>query len=254
MRATVGERQVRTQAARLGVAQFTGEEDPARYERFDDIRVGVFGRELGWQLCQGVGPWHDPFDQGARLSLAETDDGVPIGILRALTASTAFPHRELFESPLEQSGLLDRDTTIGTLNALAVLPPYRRRMFRSRSEAMEGTAAHVLLRAGLRDLATRGVRVVLATVLGPVSARAFRGAGFQILERPHGMPGQGRFRVANVGLVLASPDAAETRSLDRARAYFAQCDRHLSAMDSVEALFRPPHGLAPEGAAQMSHA
>ena len=40
----------------------------------------------------------DPFDEAARLWLATTENGMPVGTVRGLQISRGFPHRELFEA------------------------------------------------------------------------------------------------------------------------------------------------------------
>ncbi len=228
-------RQVEVDSERICMNTFTAEGDPGRYQRFHDIRVEVFGRELGWALAPPNGRWNDPFDRGAHFSMAETCDGLPIGILRGLEASTAFPHRELFEPHLEQGGLLGYESTIGTLNALAVLARCRGRRYVTGDDSTESSAARLLLRAGLSALAAKGVKIVLATVLGRASARAFRAAGFQFLDQPRCMPSQECFNVANVGLVLAPATHPDAVHVERARAYFADCDGHVCASGSLDA-------------------
>lgn len=239
MFSNIGARQARAPEP-IRVAHFTAEGDPRRYRRFHDVRVEVFCRELGWALHPPLGRWSDPFDRGAHFVLAETSDGSPIGIVRGLSASTAFPHRELFETHLKQSGLLGHESEIGTVNALAVRAPYRGCRYATPGTATAVSAAQLLLRAVLCDLAIGGVTVVLATVLGPASARVFRGAGFQFLDRPRCMPGQEGFRVANAGLVLAPSTHPDAGRLARARAYFAECDRHVCAGGSLDGLFTAP--------------
>ena len=226
-----------TRLERLRLIQFSAEDDPARYRRLGDIRDAVFGEELGWRLPRVTGPWLDPFDRGARLLMAETVDAEPIGILRALDASNAFPHRELFDDHLNACELQHRSELVGTLNALAVVRPYRRRLYCASPDGEIRTAAHLLLQSSLRQFAASGVAIVLATVLAPVSARAFLGAGFQLLDRPRGMPGQHGFTVANVGVVLPGTRRADHVTLERTRAYFADCHARVSAMGSVEHLF-----------------
>jgi hypothetical protein len=237
MTTTVTEPDVRPCAARLRVVQFTGDCDRDRYDRFHEIRVQVFSSELGWQLRSGASEWHDPYDSGARFSMAETEDGTPVGTLRGLVASTAFPHRELFTPHLVRSGLLGEEAIIGTLNALAVLPQYRRRMFRMQPSASPDTASHALVASAMADLFALGVQVMLATVLGPVSARVFLRAGFQLLDAPRTMPGQDRFRVANVGLVTASGNPDDVNRLAAAAQYFADCDMRVRSLGTIDALF-----------------
>jgi hypothetical protein len=237
MHIAIRETDNRTDAAPLPVRRFTADRDPVRYARFHHIRTSVFAGELGWQLSSPEGPWLDPFDRGSHLFIAEAADGAPVGIVRALVADTAFPHRERFARDLERTGLTGRDCVIGTLNALAVLPAHRGRLFRSASDTMVGTAAHLLLRSALKDLASSGVHVVFATVLGARSARSFLRVGFRLLDVPQGMPGQERFTVANVGVVLPLRLHRPPDWVARTRVYLAMRHRQVAAMGSVDELF-----------------
>ena len=230
-------RKSRADVAMLDVRLFEPMDDRARYERFNRVRGEVFGKALGWKLPPDVGPWHDVYDDGASCALAEAADGEPIGILRALQASCAFPHRELFDTHLARCGLQTRLDLIGTLNALAVLPQYRRRTYVARLSGAQGTASRLMLRACLEALTREGIRIVLATVMGAVSARAFLSAGFQFLDLPKDMPGQRGFVVANVAAVLPSPLPVTGDDMPRVRRYLDKCHRHVSAAGTVENLF-----------------
>jgi len=221
----------------LTVRCFAAQRDPQRYARFHEIRTSVFAEELGWHLSEPHGVWRDPFDRGANLFIAETSDDAAVGILRAQVASVGFPHRELFAQDLVEMALIGRDAVIGTMNALAVRPFHRGRQYRSTTSAAAGTAAHLLLASALAHLESRGVRVVFATVLGAKSARSFLRVGFRFLSPPHGMPGQERFIVANVGAVLPAALAEPAEWVVRSRAQLAVRHRQVVAMGSVEELF-----------------
>lgn len=227
---------VQSELDAIDVTLFDPATDCARYEMFHAIRLEVFCRSLGWTLPSDSGRWHDPFDRAARCALAERG-GEPIGILRALRASTAFPHRELFEAHIERCGLGEHLDKVGTLNALAVLPAYRRRVYANSCSDARGTAAHLLLRACIDDLASDGVCVVMATVMGLVSARSFLSVGFRLLDLPRSMPGHARFTVANVGLLVSKPEGAGVQGLESVGEHFDECHRHVVGVGPVEELF-----------------
>jgi hypothetical protein len=214
---------------RVGVACFRADGDRARYARFARVRLDVFSRELGWPLLEVADPatgLFDPYDAGADLWLAETPAGEPVGIVRARRVIDAFPHRELFETHLAATGL-DRDLAIvGTINALAVVPAYRRVACAGPHPA---TASEHLLRAGLEGLLASGVRVVLATVLSAASAHAFGRVGFRILDAPE-IVASG-FRLANVGIVLQPDTSPALASID---AYFSRCERVTLSAGPIE--------------------
>ena len=202
-----------------------------RYAQFCRVRLDVFSRELGWPLLEAADPssgLFDPYDAGASLWLAETQATEPVGIVRARRVVAAFPHRELFETHLAAIGLDRNLAIVGTINALAVLPAYRRVPCAAPHPA---TASEHLLRASLDGLRADGVRIVFATVLSGASARAFARVGFRILDVPE-VPASG-FRLANVGVVLADASPA-LASID---AYFGRCERAAMPTGRIEDLF-----------------
>lgn len=211
--------------------------DSVGYARFDAIRQEVFGRELQWPLpASGGAGLIDRFDGVADLWIADTDSGA-VGIVRAIRVSRGFPHRDLFERHMEPGRLDLPLTEIGTINALAVLPPFRRELFRN-TGGMVDTASALLLAAALAGLRDRGVRLVLATVLSAISARTFLRAGFRILDPPQVASGHAGFRLANVALVMT----AEGQSLAE---YVSRCHDALVGTRSIEELFGEPPVQSP---------
>lgn len=218
--------------------------DRELYEKWDRVRLSVFGVELGWHLparSPGAVAPRDPYDEHA-IFFAAISRGVTVGIIRALNVSLAFPHRKLFDTHLRRSDLHRHLPLVWTLNALAVVPRERRAVFVSPTRSRTGTAAGLLLSTSLERIAAAGGRVVLATVLSATSAKAFIRAGFSMLDLPVAGPGHPEFLLANVGIVLPAPaghlDAPEDVS------YFRQCrqyfdGRHAEVMagTSVDALF-----------------
>jgi len=94
------------------------------YEKWDRVRLAVFGDELGWHLASrspGASEPRDPCDEHA-IFFAAISRGSIVGILRALNVGLAFPHRELFETHLRRSDLHRHLAMVWTLNALAVVP------------------------------------------------------------------------------------------------------------------------------------
>lgn len=214
--------------ASLTLARFQSV-DGERYARFCRVRLDVFSRELGWPLLEAADPasgLFDPYDAGADLWLAETQAAEPVGIVRARRVLTAFPHRELFEPHLAATGLDGDLAIVGTINALAVLPAYRRV---SCAGPPLATASEHLLRASLDGLRASGVRVVLATVLSAASARAFARVGFRILDMPD-VAASG-FRLANVGAVLQADTSPALASID---AYFRRCEHAALQTERLE--------------------
>jgi hypothetical protein len=223
----------------LRIVTFTADQR-ARYETWDALRRDVFARELGWSLPprEPGAALSDPFDRRATFLAAEID-GETIGILRAVRAADGFPHRDLLDEHVRQGGLDAHVSAIGTVNALAVVAPHRHARFVDAGTDASGTAATLLLEAAVRQLAATGVRVVLATVLSAISAHVFLRAGFALLDRPFLHPGDPRFRLANVGLVL--PESGGAASLEpalrQAAAHFRRSHAAALAEGSIDELF-----------------
>ena len=217
------------------------------YEKWDAMRLAVFGVELGWQLASrspGALEPRDPCDEHA-IFFAGLSRGSVIAIVRALSVGQAFPHRELFETHLRRSDLHRHLSVVWTLNALAVVPSRRRTVFVRAGGGRIGTAAGLLLSASLERIAAAGGRVVLATVLSAASAKAFIRAGFSLLDVPVAGPGHQDFLLANVGMVLSAPVGQHDAPADVS--YFRQCrqyfdGRHSEVMagTSIDALFATP--------------
>jgi hypothetical protein len=223
----------------LRIVTFTADER-ARYDTWDALRRAVFARELGWSLPprEPEAALSDRFDRRATFLAAEVD-GETIGILRAVRAADGLPHRDLLDEHVRAAGLDHHEGLIGTVNALAVVGPERHARFADAATDASGTAATLLLEAAVRHLAATGVRVVLATVLSAISAHVFLRAGFALLDLPFPHPGDPRFRLANVGLVLPDPDAAVSLEpvLRRAAAHFRRCHAEAMAAGSIDDLF-----------------
>jgi hypothetical protein len=223
----------------LRIVTFTADDRP-RYETWDGLRRDVFSGELGWTLPPRApgAALSDPFDRRATFLAAEVD-GAAIGILRAVRAADGFPHRDLLDGHVRQAGLAGHLALIGTVNALAVVGSQRQACFADPATEASGTAATLLLEAGVRHLASTGVRVVMATVLSAISARVFFRAGFDLLDRPFASPGDPRFKLANVGLVLPEPDGATASEpvLRQAAAHFRRSHAAALAGAAVDDLF-----------------
>jgi len=239
------------------ITSFRGWNRRDDYDAYRRIKHLVFVVEQGWKLegdpeADLVAP--DAFDERGRFWLARTAAGVPIGVIRGLPVREGFPHRELFRHHLDRAEMAGALLHVGTLNALAVLSPYRRRRYRVLGDRRVGSAAALLLLSCLRGLAGEGVIAAVATVQGLPSARAVMAVGFRLIDRPLGTSLHHDFRMANVGIVLGSAahreaDArcglsplgpaglgATARALDE---YFDRRQDEILGSAPLEALFAP---------------
>ena len=93
-----------------------------------------------------------------------------------------------------------------TLNALAVLPSYRRKMCEAAGLGWKGSVAKLLMLFAIEQMELRGLKAALATAGGVASTRLCRSLGFHVIDAPtraaHLHPG---IIVTNIGMVFGSP-------------------------------------------------
>jgi hypothetical protein len=230
--------------------------DDPRYATYRRIKYAVFMAEQGWAArpselaAQMADP--DPCDRWGGFWLARTEAGAAAGVIRGMAVSAAFPHRDLFDHHLGAGAVRRLAPALGTVNALAVVPPYRGCEVTVTGNRWRGGVGSVLLLASLRSLEEAGVRAVLATVQGPVSAHLFLRLGFLALDAPCMTALQPSLPLMNVGLLLGSPAhraAEEKRGLGRRAArrdadsaallgYFEGRHRHVIGRQSLDDRFR----------------
>jgi len=177
-----------TQFDPLVMKYFNKQADMEYYRAYREVKYQVFVAELGWSSlrdeCDKAIARPDAFDEEGRFMLAMTEEGLPIGTVRAVHLKGAFPHRDLFERHcchLEFNSLMD---LVCTLNALAVLPEYRRRKFRVSDQGWIGSASHLLMLGMIRHMEQEGAKAAIVTTDGIVPTRLCRGLGFHIIDRP----------------------------------------------------------------------
>jgi hypothetical protein len=162
--------------------------DPAAFRAYREIKYRVFVEELGWaDLADARNPGLikvDAYDPISSFALLSTASGEPFAIVRATPLSRGFPYRELFERHLAQPAFADHLDRLCSINALAVLPDYRRRVFRESAHGWQGSAGQLLLLGILGHMARAGLAGQRRAVAAAGHPRA-HGAGRSGGGHPH---------------------------------------------------------------------
>ena len=234
---------------------FTKQDNQDFYKAYLTLKYQVFVAELDWSSLKDergeVIAREDPFDEEGRFSLAITEGGTPIGIVRAIPLQKGFPHRELFEQHLghiEFSSMLD---SLCTFNALAVLPEYRRQKYRASDQGWVGSAGRLLMLGLIRYMEQEGMKGAIVTTGAIVPARLCHGLGFHIIDSPTITPLRPE-PLLNMGMVFGSdahfraqeecgmkprvstPLAGDSLRLLR---YFESCQEQVLGSRRLESLF-----------------
>ncbi len=230
---------------------FSPKDNLKLYEQYLELKYVVFVAEQGWTTLADPSNrrrvQEESFDENGRLFLASTEAGEPIGVLRSIALTAGFPHRELLEHHLERPETRAMWARLGTLNALAVLAPYRRRPCQAVDLGWTGSVAKLLMLYAMREMERQGLGAALATTGGQASTRLCRSLGFQIINGvkpvPHLHPG---IEATNVGVVFGSaahvqaqqacgiPVEPAPRLDPAARAllkYFEECEKAVLAQE-----------------------
>ena len=164
--------------------------------------------ELGWaDLADARNPGLikvDAYDPISSFALLSTASGQPFAIVRATALNRGFPYRELFERHLAQPAFADHLDRLCSINALAVLPDYRRRVFRESAHGWQGSAGQLLLLGILQHMARAGLAGAILTTGYPAASRLCRRVGFEVIDRPVGSA-QTREPLQNMALLFDAP-------------------------------------------------
>ena len=137
------------------------------------------------------------------------------------------------------------------LNALAVLPEYRKKTFRAVEQRWEGTVAKLLVLGTMRLFEQQDLKAAIATAQGPV-VYFFRKLGFLVIDRPS-VTHLHRDVFTNVGLVFGTgahqqvlaacrmtrsePVEFDEQALSLCK-YFEECQQAALGPDNLESLVK----------------
>lgn len=182
--------------------------DPVAFRAYREIKYRVFVEELGWaDLADARNPGLikvDAYDPISSFALLSTASGEPFAIVRATALYRGFPYRELFERHLAQPAFADHLDWLCSINALAVLPDYRRRVFRESAHGWQGSAGQLLLLGILGHMAGAGLAGAILTTGYPAASRLCRRVGFEIIDPPVASA-QTREPLQNMALLFDDP-------------------------------------------------
>lgn len=193
---------------------FTKKNNKKFYDAYLEIKYQVFVAEQGWHSLGNESgrpiAKEDPFDDQGRFCLATTDEGIPIGVVRGIPLTDGFPHRDLLEHHFRLPEVASIFEYFCTLNALAVIPPYRQKKYQVFGSKWSGSVAKLLMLAIISSLKQEGLRAAIATAGGFVSARLCTNIGFFVIDRPSTTPLHYEL-MTNIGLVFGSEGHVEAQ-------------------------------------------
>lgn len=182
-------------------------DDETAFRSYLAIKYRVFVEELGWSALaddqKAAMARVDAFDTISNFALLSDDSGFPIGIVRATSLVRGFPYRELFKHHLSQPEFAEMFDYICSINALAVLPEYRRRVYRDREHGWIGSAGQLLLLGIIRRMEQAGMDAAILTTGGIAAARLCRHLGFLAIDHPTVSPLRSE-PLLNMALVFGS--------------------------------------------------
>lgn len=237
----------------IALKEFLKDGSSEFYRAYRRLKYQVFVEELSWRelidSSEAATTKEDPFDAAGRFLLAVDDGGLPIGVVRAIALKDGFPHRDLFEHHLHHPQFSAMLQSICMLNALAVLPAYRGKTFRTAEQNWEGSVARLLVLGIMRLMEEQNNKAAIATAQGAV-VFFFQKLGFVVIDRPavtHLHPDI----FTNVGLVFGSsghrealeackmassePAAPAEQTLNLLK-YFEECQQSALGPDTLESL------------------
>ncbi len=234
---------------------FTKQGNKELYKAYLNIKYQVFVRELSWSTLADESDKaiarEESFDEASRFLVASTDKGLPIGTVRAIFLNQGFPHQDLFEHHLRQpvfNQIIDR---LCTLNALAVLPPYRRQIYRVSNQGWVGAVGRLLMLGLIRSLAQEGMKGAIVTTAGTVSTLLCAHLGFYAIDKPTFTSLQPEL-MTNMGIIFGSdahiraqeacqmnpskPDSLDADSIKLLH-YFESCQQQALGARSLESYY-----------------
>ena len=153
-----------------------------------EIKYRVFVYELGWDInVENKTPIRcvpDSVDKDSMFLTCYTDSRVPVGTVKATPLSRQFPHRDLFINHFGDERFSSNIHNLYSINALAVLPEYRRKIFKASAITPSGTAAMQMMVMLIATCWDRGFRGAITTSSNPWATLLFKRLGFIMIDKP----------------------------------------------------------------------
>jgi hypothetical protein len=174
-----------THPARL--VEFPSRPPEAWMHTYRKLKYEVFTRELGWAVGgTPESPVAAPneFDLDASYSFLCSEGNETFGTVRGTSLADAFPHAELFARHTRHKELAEAISSLCTLNALAVLPAFRRKRYHLLERGWVESAGRLLVFSQLEMQRAKRIGGAILTAAGTGAVRFFEGFGFRAIDPP----------------------------------------------------------------------
>jgi hypothetical protein len=153
-----------------------------------EIKYRVFVDELGWNIdVEGKKSPRcvpDTVDKDSLFLTSYTESHNQVGTVRATPLGLQFPHRDLFANHFNDGRFSTNIENLCSINALAVLPEYRRKIFAASPMIPSGTAAMKMMVMLNLICWRRGFKGAIATSSNPWATLLFKRLGFLMIDKP----------------------------------------------------------------------
>ncbi len=172
----------------ISLEYFKKSENSVLYEAYRKLKYKIFVTECGWEaLTSDTEPNKakvDQYDAIGRFLIALNEDQIPIGILRGIALRKGFPHKSLFDRHLANDIVNNMLANMCTLNALAVLPKYRGKIFNYKGLPWTGSVGKIMMLALMQSFEKDQIVATIITAQGQAGAKFFQSLGFKMIDHP----------------------------------------------------------------------
>lgn len=166
---------------------FSPEEEIELYREYRHNKFIVFIEELGFTSlpCSPKERManEDPYDKQGKLIVAKSNSTV-IGIARGIKIRDDFPHKQIFLHHLMKAPLIDMQSSISTINAVAVIKKFRGVKIEYPGFSNKISIAKIMMVLLVNKLKELGAKIVLISTEANRTKIFFHKLGFYIIDRP----------------------------------------------------------------------
>lgn len=227
---------------------FSFGEMPTHYEDFLRIKYRVFVEELGWSSVPhdtATGKAREEIsDHGSDFVIAVDPDDEPVGIARGTLPQKleALYRREWYPEFLNIPCVREAEGRVATINAVAVLPKYRRSMRegRHREERRDDAVSSQLMKRIIGRLSDAGALVIVLSAIDGGALSLMRHFKFRQINPPHNLaipegsagPVSRVFLIHDMALCLEPSDPALARLHGDLEAAILERERRVGSPES----------------------